>query len=195
MNPKTKQLRSLEKRMAECSVCPALTRTKTVFDRDGNPDAELVFIGQAPGKGEDENGVPFFSSKGSAGQFLNDEILKLMSLERKDVFVCNIVGCLPPREGDRDKPPSGDEAKNCRKFLDETLAIIKPKFICCLGTFASQKLLGTSKPLQTKQGKNVLQGKVHDHKGISVVCTYHPSSGKKKEILEDIRWLMKKMGK
>jgi len=131
----------------------------------------------------------------SAGQFLNDEILKLMSLERKDVFVCNIVGCLPPREGDRDKPPSGDEAKKCRKFLDETLAIIKPKFICCLGTFASRKLLGTSKPLQTKQGKNVLRGKVHDHKGISVVCTYHPSSGKKKEILEDIRCLMEKMGK
>lgn len=187
---KSEQLRLLKEKVKKCKQCEELAnyRTQTVFD-DGNPDAELVFIGQAPGEHEDEKGNPFVSSPRSAGKFLNDKILSELQLTRQDVFICNIICCWPSQgKSKRDQKPTCAEVKNCRHFLDETLAIIKPKFICCLGSIAAKSLLETTEETKSLRGKKGLK-----YKGIPVVCTYHPSSSKKKEILEDIQGLKKAM--
>ena len=206
MSNKADQLQLLKDEIARCKQCEELvnhrkqTKGKAVFDHDGNPNAKLVFIGQAPGAGENKTGKPFTNSDGSAGRFLEKEILPRLQLTRKDVFIGNIICCYPPPgKNKRDRKPSSSEVKNCRKFLDKTLEIIKPKFICCLGTLAAQKILGKNKPLQTKNGEKLLRGL---HKGISVkgidekitvLCTFHPSSTNKDKILEDIDALMKEM--
>lgn len=173
--------------VAQCTLCDelAMTRTQTVFGV-GNPDAELVFLGEAPGADEDKQGEPFV---GRAGKLLDDIISKGMKLKREDVFICNILRCRPP--GNRNPKP--DEAEHCRPFLDQTLAIVKPKFICCLGAVAAQNLLETDKSIGSMRG-NVL-----DYKGIKVVCTYHPAyllrnPSAKKQTWEDIKILMREMG-
>lgn len=181
------QLDLLAREVAECRRCAelALERTQTVFGT-GNPQARLVFIGEAPGAEEDKQGIPFV---GRAGQLLTDIITKGMGLERKDVYICNILRCRPP--GNRNPLP--DEASRCREFLDRTLEIVAPEFLCCLGAVAAQNLLATD----TTIGK--LRGKVQHYQGIPVVCTYHPAyllrnPSAKKETWKDIQFLMKLMG-
>jgi DNA polymerase len=175
------------KRVAACTRCKELaaTRTQTVFGT-GNPNAQLVFIGEAPGADEDRQGEPFV---GAAGQLLN-KILEASGLKREEVYIMNILRCRPP--GNR--TPLPDEAGNCREYLDAQLAIIRPAFICCLGACAAQNLLGTT----TTIGR--LRGAIHDHDGMKVVCTYHPaylmrSPDKKKETWADMQMLIKAMGR
>lgn len=178
----------LAKKVAACTRCRELaeTRTQTVFGV-GNPYSGLVFCGEAPGADEDRQGEPFV---GRAGQLLNDIIVKGMKLRREDVYILNILRCRPPNN----RAPLPDEAAACREYLDGQLAIIQPKFICCLGAVAAQNLLGTD----TTIGR--LRGLVHDYNGIKVVCTYHPAyllrnPQAKRPVWDDIQMLMTEMKK
>jgi DNA polymerase len=181
------QLQLLKDEVTKCTLCPELqTRIQPVCGI-GNPDSPLVFIGEAPGADEDKLGVPFV---GQSGEILDSIITDNMKLRRDDVFICNVLCCHPPK----DRDPRSDESKNCRPFLDRTLDIIKPKFICCLGAIPAKNLLGMNETLGS------LRGKVHDYKGIKVVCTYHPAfllrnPPVKDEMLQDIRLLMDEMKK
>ncbi|HZT80430.1 MAG TPA: uracil-DNA glycosylase [Gemmataceae bacterium] len=175
--------------VAGCARCPGLaaTRTQTVFGV-GPLDAELCFVGEAPGAEEDAQGEPFV---GAAGQLLN-RIIAAMGMKREEVFICNILRCRPP--GNR--TPLPDEAANCREWLERTLELVRPKFICALGGTAAANLLGVSTPL----GK--LRGRFHDYRGIPVLVTYHPafllphrSPQKKKDVWEDMKMLLARMGR
>jgi uracil-DNA glycosylase len=174
--------------VAACTRCAELVanRTQTVFGV-GNPYARLVFCGEAPGADEDRLGEPFV---GRAGQLLTDIIVKGMKIRREDVYILNILRCRPP--GNRNPLP--DEAAACREYLDRQLAIIQPKFICCLGAVAAHNLLQTDTPI----GR--MRCQVLDYRGIKVICTYHPAyvlrnPPAKKYVWEDIQMLMAEMGK
>ena len=181
-------LQVLADAVAQCTLCKELAsfRTQTVFGV-GNPHTDLLFLGEAPGRDEDQQGEPFV---GRAGQLLTDIIVKGMKLRREDVYICNILRCRPP--GNRNPMP--DEAANCRPFLDRTLELIKPRFICCLGAVAAKNLLASEQTI------GALRGKVWDYNGIKVVCTYHPAyllrnPAAKKDTWEDVQLLMREMAK
>jgi DNA polymerase len=181
------QLQELAQQVAQCSRCGelALSRTQTVFGV-GNPDTQLVFLGEAPGADEDKQGEPFV---GRAGILLNDIITKGMKIRREDIYICNILRCRPPNN----RNPSLEEAEHCKPFLDKTLEIIQPKFICCLGSVAAKNLL------QTDSSIGAMRGKVYYYNEIKVICTYHPAyllrnPAAKKQTWEDIKLLMREMG-
>ncbi len=163
-----------------CVKCPLHeTRTHTVFGV-GNPDADLVFIGEAPGQDEDLQGEPFV---GRSGQLLT-KILGAIGYARQDVYICNILKCRPP--GNRDPLPA--EVAACEPHLRRQLAILRPRAICCLGRVAGQTLLGTDASL----GK--LRQAVHFYAGIPVTVTFHPAAllrnpGWKRDTWDDVRRL------
>jgi DNA polymerase len=180
-------LEVLQQMVAGCTRCGDLapTRTHTVFGV-GDPHARLCFLGEAPGADEDRLGEPFV---GRAGQLLN-KILEACRLKREEVYILNTIKCRPP--GNRN--PAPDEVANCRPYLDRQLELIRPEYICCLGSVAAQNLLGTTETI----GR--LRGKVHDFRGIKVVCTYHPAyllrnPAAKKQTWDDMRMLMHDMGR
>ncbi len=145
-----------------CVKCPlAETRTQTVFG-SGNPEAKLVFVGEAPGFDEDRQGKPFV---GRAGQLLTDIIEKGMLLKRSEVYICNVLKCRPPDN----RNPQVHEVEMCEPYLIRQLEIIQPKVICALGTYAAQTLLKTTQPI----GK--LRGAWHFYHGIPLRATYHPA--------------------
>jgi DNA polymerase len=181
------RLQSIQRKVAGCTLCKELarTRTQTVFG-DGNPQARLVFMGEAPGADEDKAGIPFV---GQAGQMLTRIIENVCGMKREDVYILNTIKCRPP--GNR--TPEAQEILNCRPYLDAQLEIIRPEFICCLGAVAAQSLLNTTEPI----GK--LRSRVRDYQGIKVVCTYHPAyllrnPAAKRDVWEDIAFLLKEMG-
>jgi DNA polymerase len=183
------ELEVLTATVAKCTRCAELvaSRTQTVFGV-GPLDPELCFIGEGPGADEDAQGEPFV---GAAGQLLN-RIIAACGMKREEVFICNIVKCRPP--GNR--TPLASEAANCREYLEKQLELVRPKFICALGSTAAQNLLGTTQPI----GK--LRGRFHDYRGIPVMCTYHPafllphrSPDKKKDVWEDMKMLLVRMGR
>ncbi len=186
-NDKAAQLAVLQQTVAACTRCEELacSRTQTVFG-SGNPKSKLCFFGEAPGADEDRTGEPFV---GRAGKMLTDIIQKGMGMERSDVYILNVLKCRPP--GNRN--PSPEESANCREYFEQQFDIIKPKFICCLGTVAAHNLL------ETKIAVGKLRGKVHDYRGAKVVVTYHPSyllrnPPAKKFTWEDIQLLLGEMG-
>jgi uracil-DNA glycosylase len=149
--------------VAACVACAELAsqRTQTVFGV-GDPDADWLFIGEAPGAEEDRRGEPFV---GPAGQLL-DNMLAALALERgRNVYIANILKCRPP--GNRDPKP--EEAEACRGFLDRQIALIRPRVIVALGRVAAQNLLGSSEPL----GR--LRDREHSYRNIPLVVTYHPA--------------------
>jgi DNA polymerase len=173
--------------VSQCPRCAELvvSRTRTVFG-EGKLDAELCFIGEAPGAEEDATGRPFV---GAAGQLLN-RIIGACGMKREEVYICNILRCRPP--GNR--TPLPNEAANCREYLDKQIDLVRPKFICALGACAAQNLLGTTLSI----GK--LRGQFHNYRGIPVLCTYHPayllrSPERKKDVWEDMKKLLAKMGR
>ncbi len=179
-------LESVRADVAACTACAELacTRKQTVFGV-GNPHARLCFLGEAPGADEDAQGEPFV---GRAGQLLT-KIIEACTLTREDVYILNVLKCRPP--GNRNPLPN--EVANCREFLDRQLALIKPEFICCLGTIAAHTLLETDTPISRLRGKFV------DYKGIPVMCTYHPAyllrnPAAKKDVWEDMKVLMRRVG-
>jgi len=180
------QLKQIADVVCKCKKCPELVanRTQTVFGV-GNPFAELVFLGEAPGADEDKQGIPFV---GRAGKLLTDMIEKGMRLKREDVYICNILRCRPP--GNRNPDPV--EAAHCRTFLDATLEVIQPKYLCCLGSIAATNLLDSQETI----GR--MRGRIFDHQGIKVVCTYHPAyllrnPSAKTAAWEDLQLLMRIM--
>ncbi|MFM1918943.1 MAG: hypothetical protein RLZZ303_577 [Candidatus Hydrogenedentota bacterium] len=148
-------------RCHRCGLCE--TRTQTVFG-SGNPKAELVFVGEAPGADEDKQGLPFV---GAAGQLLTTiiEHPRSMGLSRNEVYICNVLKCRPP--GNRN--PAPEEMTACEPYLVRQLQLIQPRVICALGGYAAKQLLKTDDPV----GR--LRGKWHFYHGIPVRVTYHPS--------------------
>lgn len=163
-----------------CQRCRlGASRTHLVFGA-GNPHAEVMFIGEAPGQEEDEQGVPFV---GPAGQLLT-RIIEAIRLKREEVYIANIIKCRPPNNRD----PQPDEIEHCEPYLIRQIQIIRPKIICALGRIAGQTLLKTSASLST------LRGKVHRYQGIQVIVTYHPAAllrhaQWKRPTWEDVRFL------
>lgn len=179
-------LKVLAQEVAGCTRCHELatTRTQTVFGV-GDPQARLCFLGEAPGADEDRQGEPFV---GRAGQLLN-KILEACHLRREDVYILNILKCRPP--GNRNPLP--EESQNCRRFLNRQLELIKPEYICCLGSVAAQNLLETTETI----GR--LRGQVHEFRGVKVICTYHPAyllrnPSAKKQTWDDMKLLMRELG-
>lgn len=179
-------LRVLAEEVAACTRCEQLatTRTQTVFGV-GNPSARLVFFGEAPGADEDRQGEPFV---GKAGQLLT-KIIEACTLTRDDVYIMNVLKCRPP--GNRN--PTSDEADHCRHFFERQFDIIRPEFICCLGSIAATTLL------ETTQSIGRLRGRFHTWRGMQVMATYHPAyllrnPSAKKLVWADMKLLMKEMG-
>ena len=172
--------------VSRCTLCKELaaTRKQTVFGV-GNLKARVAIIGEAPGADEDRIGEPFV---GRAGQLLN-KILGACKLRREDVYILNILKCRPPNN----RNPLPQESQNCRRYLNRQLELIKPEFICCLGSVAAQNLLATDVTI----GR--LRGAIHDYRGVKVVCTYHPAyllrnPSAKKQTWDDMKLLMREMG-
>jgi DNA polymerase len=179
----------LAQEVSTCSRCPGLaaTRTQTVFGI-GQPGVDLCFVGEAPGADEDAQGEPFV---GAAGQLLN-RIIAACGMKREEVYICNIIKCRPP--GNR--TPNVEEAAHCREWLERQIELVRPRFICALGGTAAKNLLGTNLSM------GQLRRRFHDFKGIPVICTYHPayllphrSPDKKKDVWEDMKMLMARMGR
>jgi DNA polymerase len=186
---KAEALRLLAQEVAGCTQCALLasTRTQTVFGV-GDPNARLVFFGEAPGADEDRQGEPFV---GRAGQQLTDIIVKGLKMRRQDVYILNTLKCRPPEN----RNPEPQELANCRPFWQRQLEFISPEFIVCLGRFAMQELLQTSPTLSV--GK--MRWRVHEYAGAKVIVTYHPSyllrnPAAKKDVWEDMKLLLCEMG-
>jgi DNA polymerase len=159
---KTESLGELNKQICSCLKCPlGTTRTNFVFGV-GNPNADVMFIGEAPGADEDAQGEPFV---GRAGQLLN-KIIEAVQMKREDVYICNILKCRPP--GNRDPQPT--EMETCTPYLSKQIELVKPKFIICLGRISAQWLLQTNATLGS------LREKVHDYHGVKLIVTYHPAA-------------------
>jgi len=172
--------------IGDCRRCElAPTRTNVVFGV-GNPRAELVFVGEAPGAEEDAQGVPFV---GAAGRLLT-KIIEAMGLRRDEVYIANILKCRPP--GNRNPLP--DEIASCEPFLIAQLEIIGPKVICALGTFAAQTLLKTKDPISR------LRGRWHTYQGIPLMPTFHPAyllrnPAEKKTVWADVQAVIARLGR
>jgi DNA polymerase len=187
---KALRLPQLATEVSGCTKCGlAATRKQTVFAR-GNADARLCFVGEAPGADEDEQGLPFV---GRAGQLL-DRMIGAMGLDpTRDVYVCNILKCRPP--GNR--RPEPEEMSACFPYLNEQLALVKPRVIVALGNTAVAALL------DTKLGITKLRGQWKLYRGILVMPTYHPSyllrpspqqADAKRQAWEDLQQVMKELG-
>lgn len=183
------QFESLEahfEAIRDCQLCPlGQTRTKLVYGV-GNPESDLIFIGEAPGRDEDLQGEPFV---GRAGQ-LFDRILAAIGLSRQEVYIANILKCRPPNNRD----PQPEEMDKCYPHLQQQIRIIRPKLICALGRVAGQMLLKTNTPL----GK--LRGLWHDYEGAPMMVTYHPAAllrnpAYKKDAWEDMQILKERYDK
>lgn len=175
---KVEELKKLEEQVKECTKCDLCKNITNIVFGTGNPDADLMFVGEAPGHYEDIQGEPFV---GRAGQLLT-KIIESIDLKRSDVYIANILKCRPP--GNRN--PNADEIALCSPHLIKQIGIISPKIICALGTFAAQTLLDTKEPI----GK--LRGKFFEYQGTKFLATYHPAyllrnPNDKKKVWADIK--------
>jgi DNA polymerase len=155
-----KELALLREKVKGCKRCGLHLARKNIVFGDGNPDAKLVFVGEAPGQEEDEQGLPFV---GAAGQLLT-KIIEAIGLVRQEVYICNLLRCRPPMN----RNPLPEEINSCRPYLDSQLKIIQPKVICALGKFAAQTLLNTQLPILK------LRGIPYDYGGSKLIATLHP---------------------
>lgn len=168
-----------------CTRCKLhKARTQIVFGV-GNPKAELVFVGEGPGRDEDAQGEPFV---GRAGKLLTD-MIGAMSLRRQDVYICNVVKCRPPEN----RLPEKDEVATCSPYLIRQLDAIHPKVICCLGACSAQTLLNTT------QGISRFRGEWFDFRGAKLIATYHPAyllrnPAAKGEVWKDLQKVMAVLG-
>ena len=173
-----KTLEQIRAEIGECTRCRLCEgRTKIVFGV-GNPKAELMFIGEGPGRDEDMQGEPFV---GRAGVLLN-KIIEAMGMKRADIYIANIVKCRPPEN----RAPLPDEVAMCIPFLQQQIETIKPKVIVCLGAVAYKNLL------QTEEGISRVRGEWLEYKNIKVMPTYHPAyllrnPEAKKPVWEDMK--------
>lgn len=165
-----------------CKLCSLHKTRRNVVFGTGNERASLIFVGEAPGAEEDEQGLPFV---GKAGQKLT-QIIQAIGLTREEVYITNVLKCRPPNN----RNPLPEEIKNCEPYLIAQLKLIKPQTICALGTFAAQTLLKTDQPISK------LRGRFHFYQGIRVMPTYHPAfilrnPRFKRDVWEDVQKLVK----
>jgi len=171
--------------LGECTRCKLYKHRHTIVFGDGNPKAELVFVGEGPGADEDAQGLPFV---GRAGKLLT-QMIEAMGLERKDVYICNVVKCRPPEN----RTPEDDEVSTCSPFLLRQLAVIAPKVIVCLGAVAAKTLL------RTNRGISQFRGQWLDYRGSKLMATYHPAyllrnPNAKGEVWKDLQKVMVVLG-
>jgi DNA polymerase len=155
-------LESVREALGECTRCQLCEKRKQIVFGDGNPNADLMFVGEGPGADEDARGLPFV---GRAGQLLTDMIEKGLQIRRSDVYICNIVKCRPPQN----RTPLPDEVKRCRPFLEGQIAAVKPRVIVALGKPAASLLLGRDVPITRTRGQ------WHEFQGIPLMPTLHPA--------------------
>src|SRR5215472_6382928 len=172
-------LQAVRADIGDCTRCKlhTLGRTQVVFGV-GNPNADLMFVGEAPGADEDIQGIPFV---GRAGQLLT-KIIEAIGLKREDVYIANVIKCRPP--GNRNPEP--DEVAQCEPFLFRQIDAIKPTVIVALGKFGAQTLLRTLDPISR------LRGRVFDYRGAKLIPTFHPAyllrnPSSKREVWEDMK--------
>jgi uracil-DNA glycosylase len=196
MNSKEDRLNELRSRAERCSRCRLAGTRKTVVFGEGNPEAEVMFIGEGPGTKEDLTGRPFV---GRAGELLTRIIERGMGVPRARVYIANLVKCRPTIDLKmvRDRPPDPDELETCAPYLREQIEIIRPGVIVALGSPSAKYLL------KTATGITRLRGRWGEYCGIPVMPTYHPSyllrnggesSPQKREVWEDIKLVMKRIG-
>jgi uracil-DNA glycosylase family 4 len=192
---KVDKLAAVQARVSVCTKCPHLasSRTQTVFGV-GNPEAEILFIGEAPGVDEDAQGEPFV---GRAGQLLT-KIIKAMGFTREEVYIANILKCRPdmPAGSFGNRAPTPREMQTCRPYLMEQVDIIRPKVIIALGAVAVEGLLGTRAPMRE------LRGRWNSFNGTPLMVTYHPayllrnqSPSEKRKVWEDMMQVLERLGK
>ena len=190
---KAELLEPIRERVRVCTKCAhlACSRTQTVFGV-GNPDAALMFIGEAPGMDEDKQGEPFV---GRAGQLLT-RILKAMNFAREDVYIANILKCRPdtPRGSFGNRAPTPTEMQTCRPYLVEQIEIIQPKVLVALGAVAVEGLLGMRGTMRE------LRGRWHAYNGIPLMITYHPAyllrnqaPSEKRKVWEDMLQVLERL--
>jgi uracil-DNA glycosylase len=178
-------LLKIRENLGACTRCKLhRTRHKIVFG-DGNPKAELVFVGEGPGADEDAQGLPFV---GRAGKLLT-QMIEAMGLQRKDVYICNVVKCRPPEN----RQPEEDEVHTCSPFLLRQIDTIAPKVIVCLGAVAAKTLL------QTNRGISQFRGEWLEFRGRKLLATYHPAyllrnPPAKSEVWKDLQKVMAVLG-
>jgi uracil-DNA glycosylase len=171
--------------LGECTRCKLHKHRNKIVFGDGNPKAELVFIGEGPGHDEDVQGLPFV---GRAGKLLT-QMIEAMGLQRSDVYICNVVKCRPPEN----RQPERDEIAACSPFLVRQIESIRPKVIVCLGATAAQMLLNTNR------GISGFRGEWLDYRGTRLLATYHPAyllrnPAAKSEVWKDLQKVMQVLG-
>jgi DNA polymerase len=187
-------LATLREAALRCAECPRLvaSRTQVVFGV-GNPNAELMFVGEAPGADEDAQGEPFV---GKAGQLLT-KIIQTMGFARETVYIGNVLKCRPdmPPGSTGNRKPTPEEMRTCFPWLEKQIALIQPRALVALGATAVEGLLGDTRPM------NQLRGRWLDYKGIPVMPTYHPayllrnqSLSEKRKVWEDMLLVLEKLG-
>lgn len=190
---KSDALAALRDEIGDCARCKLhASRTHLVFGT-GDPEAALMFVGEAPGEDEDRQGLPFV---GKAGQLLT-RIIEAMGYRREQVYIANIIKCRPPRN----RNPEPDEIGTCSPFLWRQIGIIRPKVICALGTFAAQTLLATEQKISRLRGRfHALPAVFSDGApaGIRVMPTFHPAyllrnPEDKKRVWEDMQMIMQEL--
>jgi len=180
-------LSAIRAELGDCQRCRLAGGRKTIVFGQGNPEAELMFIGEAPGADEDAQGLAFV---GRAGQLLTDIIEKGMKLRRADVFIANILKCRPPQN----RNPEPDEVLACQPFLEAQIRAIRPRVLVGLGKFGAQWLLKTAAPITR------LRGQLGEYEGIPVMPTYHPAyllrnAAGKKDVWEDMKVVLRLLGR
>ncbi len=171
--------------LGECTRCKLHKHRHTIVFGDGNPQAQLVFVGEGPGADEDAQGLPFV---GRAGKLLT-QMIEAMGLQRKDVYICNVVKCRPPEN----RTPEEDEVGACSPFLLRQLEVISPKVIVCLGAVAAKMLL------KTNRGISQFRGQWLDFRSSKLMATYHPAyllrnPNAKPEVWKDLQKVMAVLG-
>lgn len=153
---------ALQRSVAACTACPLhRTRSQAVFGV-GDPHAEWLFVGEAPGAEEDARGEPFV---GQAGRLLDNMLASIQLKRGQNVFIANVLKCRPPQN----RNPQPEEMAQCRPYLERQIELVRPKLIVALGRFAAQTLTGQDKAIAS------LRGKVLDYRGIPLIVTYHPA--------------------
>ena len=171
-------LAAIREDVGDCRRCRLSTKRKTIVFGQGDPAARLMFVGEAPGADEDEQGLAFV---GKAGQLLT-KIIEAIGMRREDVFIANVLMCRPPEN----RNPEPDEIIACQPFLEQKIDAIRPKVLVGLGKFGAHWLLKTAEPITR------LRGRLGQYKGITVMPTYHPAyllrnPGAKKDVWEDMK--------
>ena len=174
-------LDAIREDLGDCRRCPLSETRRHIVFGSGDASARLVFVGEAPGYEEDQQGQPFV---GPAGQLLT-KIIHAIEMTRDTVYILNVLKCRPPKN----RNPQSDEVVTCSPFMVRQILAIQPDFICALGRFAAQTLLETSQPISR------LRGRFYDFKGITLMPTFHPSyllhnPDKKREVWQDMKKLM-----